>query len=99
MAPYGDLVPISEEVDETQDIHDGLHGDELLPGQRLSASRSGPRRPILDNADAQQPSLVDENLPLPPNSNADADFTSYAIEFVNILDDDARLAFGLHDSL
>ncbi|KAF2844447.1 hypothetical protein T440DRAFT_326621 [Plenodomus tracheiphilus IPT5] len=102
VALHGDLGPISEEVEEMQDrdmTHFRLHRDEPVLGLRLSASRSCPRRSILDNADAQQPSLVDDDLPPPPNSNADAYFTSYAIDFVHTLDDDARLAFGLHVSL
>jgi hypothetical protein len=100
--PHRDLVPISEEVEEIQDRnmpHFDLGGDEIVVGQRLSASRFDTRWSILDNADTQQLSLVDDDLPLLSNSNADADFTSYAIEFVHTLDHDARIAFGLHDSL
>jgi hypothetical protein len=102
VASNGGLVPISEEVEEIQErnmTQFGLYRDEPVVNQRLLASRSGPRQSILDNADAQQPLLIDDDLPLLPNSNTDTSFTSYAIEFVHTLDDDARIAFGLHDSL
>ena len=98
----GDLVPVLSEVEETQNrsmTHFGLYRDEPVVSQRLSVSRSSRRRSILNNTDTQQPSLVDDDLPPPTNSNADTDFTSYAIEFVHTLDDDARIAFGLNDNL
>jgi hypothetical protein len=102
VATHADLVPISEVVEKTQDLnktHVGLNRGERVLGQRLLVSSSDTRRSMLDNANAQKLSLVDDDLPPPSNSNADADFTSYAIEFLHTLHDDARLALGLHDNL
>lgn len=99
---HENFIPNSEEVDEIQEMNVtslGLYRDEPAVDQQLSVTHSAPRRSIIDNADTQQPSLVYENSPLLAHSNVDADFTSYAIDFVHTLDDDARFAFGLHNSL
>jgi hypothetical protein len=96
VAPHGNLVPVSEQ-DKNMN-HFVPYRDKLMVGQQLSASRSDPSRPLIDNADAQQPSSVNEDLPLPPNLNAGAGFTSYAADIVDTLDGDARLAFGLLSS-
>jgi hypothetical protein len=98
VAPRGEPVPSSEEMERTQNTsmtYFGVYTDEPVVRRQLLASHSGPPRSTFDDAGAQQPSPVDDDLPLLPNPNTEVEFTSYAIDFLHTLDDDARLAFGL----
>ena len=101
VVPCGESLPSSEDMEKRQDTglaYSEVYTGEPMVGQQLLASHSGPSRSVFGQANTQQTSPVDRYLPLPPNSNAEAEFTSYAIDFVHTLDYDARLAFGLLSS-
>lgn len=101
VVPRGRSLSSSKEMERRQNTgssHFGVYTGEPVVGQQFLASHSRPSRSTFDNAGTQQSSRVNKDPLLPPNSNAEAEFTSYAIDFVHTLDYDARLAFGLLSS-